>query len=192
MMKFTYSFLVLLAVFIAAVTADTHTSDTKFETYQADPREEDHEAGYYKNPKDQFEDLHNRLQSLTHHIATVQDQLGKLYMRVNELHWRDDENREENRKERVPRQVVEGMDRRLKQIEEKIMTENGFEELGRLVRDHHFSLMGSVHHAVATGAPRLGLLLLIVVAMQIAWAVTYVGYKAWRRGKRVHAHNKYL
>ncbi|KAA8911211.1 hypothetical protein FN846DRAFT_887938 [Sphaerosporella brunnea] len=61
--------------------------------------------------------------------------------------------------------------------------------------------MGIVHHdcnwlmseiAVATGAPRLGLLLLIDVAMQIAWAVTYVGYKAWRRGKRVHAHNKYL
>lgn len=42
--------------------------------YKPEPGEEDHDATYYKTPTEQFKDLHDRLQSMTHHLAQMQYQ----------------------------------------------------------------------------------------------------------------------
>lgn len=71
------------------------------------PEFKDASAETYKTPDQQFTDVHNRLQGMTHHLAAIQSQLGMLYDRLDALTHRHDDMRAEARGTRVPRTQVD-------------------------------------------------------------------------------------
>ena len=87
--------------------------DKDLPSWKLESAEEDHEAGFYKTDKEQFADIHNRLQALTHHLAGMQQQLGVIYDHVDFLHSKEESLRAEFRGTRVPREQIDSMDHRM-------------------------------------------------------------------------------
>lgn len=85
--------------------------EVDFEEYV--PEFKDAPAETYKTPEQQFTDVHNRLQGMTHHLAAIQSQLGMLYDRVDALTHRHDDMRAELRGTRVPRTQVDDMENKM-------------------------------------------------------------------------------
>ncbi|KAF8249846.1 concanavalin A-like lectin/glucanase [Wilcoxina mikolae CBS 423.85] len=176
-----------------------------FEEWHPEAVEEEHDASFYSNQDEQFMDLHNRLQALTHHLADIQNQVGMVYDRIDSLHHKDDEFRAEWRNTRMTREQIDKIDkidRRLGAIE-KLSTEIAgamtskdytlhFEELRKTLNEHHsnllYSVPDSVHQVLAHGGPRIGMMVTIVVLVQVALAVAYVIYKR----RRNSSPKKYL
>lgn len=77
------------------------------------PEFKDAAAETYKTPDQQFSDVHNRLQGMTHHLASIQSQLGMLYDRVDALTHRHDDMRAEMRGTRVPRTQVDDIENKM-------------------------------------------------------------------------------
>jgi len=173
-----------------------------FEDWHTELGEEDHEAAYYKSNEEQFADLHNRLQGLTHHLAAIQSQLGMIYDTVDTLHHKEDEWRQENRGSSVPREQVNKLEARLEGIEKICMQiaqaitskdyTKHFEELRSTLKEHHMNLLHSVPDSVTqvleTGGPKIGMMVTIVVLVQVGLAVAYVIYKK----RRNSSPKKYL
>lgn len=173
-----------------------------FEEWLSEPGEEDHEAMYYKSAEEQFTNLHNRLQGLTHHLAAIQTQLGMIYDTIDTLHHKEDQWRDESRGSNVPREQINKLEARLEVIENismqiaQAMTSKDytqhFEELRNTLKEHHMNLLYSVPDSVtqvlATGGPKIGMMVTIVVLVQVGLAVAYVIYKK----RRNSSPKKYL
>ncbi|KAA8910997.1 concanavalin A-like lectin/glucanase domain-containing protein [Sphaerosporella brunnea] len=176
--------------------------DQAFEKWHAEVGENDHEATYYKTHEEQFADLHNRMQALTHHLASIQNQLGMFYDHIDSLHHKDEEWRQEARHSRPPRDQIDRMDARLQVIENLAMQIAGaitskdytqhFDELRNTLKEHHMNLLysvpESVSHVLTTGGPKIGMMVTIVVLVQVGLAVAYVIYKK----RRNSSPKKYL
>jgi mannose-binding lectin 1 len=173
-----------------------------FEKWHPEPGEEDHEAKYYKSQEEQFADLHNRMQALTHHLAAIQTHLGMIYDRVDALHHKDEEWRQEVRHTRPPRDQIDKMEAKIQVIENLAMQIAGaitskdytqhFDELRNTLKEHHMNLLysvpESVSHVLTTGGPKIGMMVTIVVLVQVGLAVAYVIYKK----RRNSSPKKYL
>ncbi|KAI5779285.1 concanavalin A-like lectin/glucanase domain-containing protein [Geopyxis carbonaria] len=173
-----------------------------FEKWKTEPGEEDHEADFFKTQEEQFQDVHNRLQGLTHHLATIQSQLGMIYDKIDGLHHKEESMRAEYRGRNVPREQIDRMETRIGVIENLNMQianaitskdySHQFENLHKTLREHHSNLLYAVPDTVtqvlATGGPKIGMMLTIVVLFQIALAAAYIIYKR----RRNSSPKKYL
>jgi len=176
--------------------------EQSFHEWRMEYGEEDHEAAYYKSQEEQFSDVHNRLQALTHHMLTLQTHLDIVYDRVGSLHSEEQEMRTELRNARIPREQIDKMDARLARIE-NLATQianaitakdysKHFEELRNTLKEHHSNLLYSVPDTVtqvlATGGPKVGLILTFIAILQVGLAGAYVIYKR----RRNSSPKKYL
>lgn len=129
--------------------------------WELEQGEEDHVASFYNTQTMQFEDIHNRLQALTHHLASLQQQLGKVYDHVDFLHNKEESLRAEYRGTRVPREQIDNIDARVGRME-KLLAEVGtqvmqkdygryFEDLHKTIREQHSNLLYAVPDSVTQG-----------------------------------------
>ncbi|KAI5814234.1 concanavalin A-like lectin/glucanase domain-containing protein [Pyronema omphalodes] len=176
-----------------------------WEEWRPEIYEEDHDASYYKDQASQFADLHNRIQGLTHHLAQLQEQLGMIYDRVDSLHHKEQDARDEQRHSRVlliPREQIDRMEVRLNVVE-RIATDIAsavvakdysahFEDLKKTLNEHHSNLLfhvpDTMHQVLASGGPKIWLMVTIVVFVQVALAGGYIIYKK----RRNSSPKKYL
>ncbi|KZF21495.1 putative lectin family integral membrane protein [Xylona heveae TC161] len=143
----------------------------------------------------QFADLHNRLQLINH-------QMTRLYKEVAYISSKAEERHLELNSKSVPYEQLNTMDRRLQAIENVVLRiqkdvegKDYKEHLTKLqdaLRDTHSSIVESLpqtlSHIVTSSAPRMGLLIFIVVVFQLLLAASYVIYKR----RRANAPKKYL
>ncbi|KAL7276513.1 hypothetical protein RUND412_000504 [Rhizina undulata] len=174
-----------------------HEQDYK----QYEPEVTDQEATVFKTQEEQFSDLHNRLQALTHHLAAIQNQIGMLYDRVDNLQHRHDDFRAEFRGTRVPRDQIDRVDNRLQAVESlAVQIGNAitskdytghFEALHKTLSEHHSNLLYSVPETVQqalSSGPKISLGITIMIVVQVILATAYVVYKR----RRANSPKKYL
>ncbi|RPA94152.1 concanavalin A-like lectin/glucanase [Choiromyces venosus 120613-1] len=166
------------------------------------PEYEDESPEKYKTDHDQFVDVHNRLQGITHHLAAIQSQIGMLYDRVDSLNHRQDDYRSELKGTRIPRSQVDGMEEKMKVIEDLVVqighaiTSNDysqhFEALHKTLENHHSNLLYSVPNkvtqALSTSTPKVGFGVTLLIVFQLVLVVAYIVYKR----RRASSPKKYL
>ncbi|PWW73172.1 concanavalin A-like lectin/glucanase [Tuber magnatum] len=166
------------------------------------PEYEDESPEKYKNEHDQFVDVHNRLQGITHHLAAIQSQIGVLYEKVGSLDHKQDGYRAEFRDTRVPRSQINGMEEKMKAIEDLVVQIGNaitskdytqhFEALHKTLEDHHSRLLytvpNKVTQALTTNTPKVGFGITLLIVFQLVLVVAYVVYKR----KRASSPKKYL
>ncbi|KAK0511748.1 hypothetical protein JMJ35_006321 [Cladonia borealis] len=134
----------------------------------------------------QFQDLHNRLQTLTHSIDSLYNEIRVLA------------DKSEGRHQELSRNVIspdrlDAIDTRLHGIETIVRGYQGqFSGLENSLKDTHSSLaenlpkhMGDL---ITTSAPRMGLLIFVFIGVQLLLAGSYVIYKR----RRANGPKKYL
>ncbi|KAH0612571.1 uncharacterized protein H6S33_008951 [Morchella sextelata] len=160
------------------------------------PEFQDTTAEMYKTPEQQFQDLHDRLQGMTHHMAAIQSQIGMLYDRLDALTHRHDDMRSEMRGTRVPRNQIDNMETKINVIENLAVQignaithkdySHQFDALQRTLKEHHSNLLYSVPdtvtQALSTSGSRLGTYIAILIAFQVFIVAGYVVYKRRRAG----------
>ncbi|KAH8155279.1 uncharacterized protein LAJ45_00289 [Morchella importuna] len=160
------------------------------------PEFQDTSAEMYKTPEQQFQDLHDRLQGMTHHMAAIQSQIGMLYDRLDALTHRHDDMRSEMRGTRVPRSQIDNMETKINVIENLAVQignaithkdySHQFDALQRTLREHHSNLLytvpDTVTQALSTSGSRLGTYIAILIAFQAFIVAGYVVYKRRRAG----------
>jgi len=201
-------------VFKFVITTDSHTPDIKggqqeqqqqqidasgagvgdIPAAMGDPDPADVEAASIRTSDAQFADLHNRLQVMMRHISALNRDLNH-YMHASE-----------SKNEEISRQIAEigpslssrfdllitlgdrmsGIERDLKQIEED--TSGGFsrhvQDLKGAVRESHHTILGTM----ASSAPRIGLLVVVILGSQVLLVVAYAMYKR----RKANGPKKYL
>lgn len=160
------------------------------------PEFQDTAAEMYKTPEQQFQDLHDRLQGMTHHMAAIQSQIGMLYDRLDALTHRHDDMRAEMRGTRVPRNQIDNMETKINVIE-NLAAQIGnaitskdyshqFDALQRTLKEHHSNLLyavpDTVNQALSTSGSKLGTYIAILIAFQVFIVAGYVVYKRRRAG----------
>lgn len=168
----------------------------------------DKPAEEIKSQTDQFADLHNRLQTLSHQVAMVFAELEELGKRIpaepiaaggtggsipnsgNLESKLDFLNRRLDSLEKT----AEGTRKNSENVERMVdITRKGFENIEKLVdtarKDmggqnyhEHFQNLNRALDAVTASAPRMGFFVFLVVGVQVALAASYVIYKRRRGG----------
>ncbi|KAK2594531.1 hypothetical protein QQS21_007750 [Conoideocrella luteorostrata] len=153
----------------------------------------DQPADTFQTSKEQFYDLHNRLQSATHQINSV-------YNAVSKHHQMDEQRHDEMKKavdslrhELAALRQIGDLQAKIKDLESEIhsmhhdmrqkLTTHG-ESLEANLRTHHRSLA----QAVTDSVPGHGKLMVFFVGTQIVLVVGYVVYKR----RRANSPKKYL
>jgi len=166
------------------------------------PEYEDESPEKYKSEHDQFVDVHNRLQGITHHLAAIQSQVGMLYDKVDSLSHKQDGYRAELRETRVPRSQIDGMEEKMKAIEDLVVQignaitskdySQQFEVLHKTLENHHSNLLytvpNKVTQALTTNTPRVGFGITLLIIFQLVLVVAYIVYKR----RRASSPKKYL
>ncbi|CUS10279.1 unnamed protein product [Tuber aestivum] len=165
----------------------------------------------YKNEHDQFVDVHNRIQGITHHLTAIQSQIAILYDKVNSLDHKQDEYRTEFRGAIIPRSQIDGMETKMKAVEELVVQIGNaitskdytqhFEALHRTLENHHSNLLYTVPNkvtqglrvtrvtlALTTNTPKVGFGVTLLIVFQLALVVAYIVYKR----RRASSPKKYL
>lgn len=154
--------------------------------YQQAQQPADTHASQYASQAAQFEDLHNRLQTMAHAIENIQQAVSKLT------------GDSEGRHREISRNVMsadqlKAMDSRIQGIEKTVGDyRKEFSSLQAIFKDSHGNLMQSLPahmtDIIHTKTPRVGLFLFIVVAFQALLAGSYIIYKR----RRAQGPKKYL
>lgn len=168
----------------------------------------DTDADLLKSQNEQFADLHNRLQGLTHQVADMYalfDALGrKIDDRANELASSvSSQSGQQQQQQGAPsRDAIDRIDRRVENIErtvERVLKDVESKDYRQHLSDLQ-STMNSVKGGLTDGlpatlgeivtssAPRMGMFIAVVVAVQIMLAGAYIVYKK----RRDSAPKKYL
>ncbi|GAB7360834.1 hypothetical protein MBLNU230_g0820t1 [Neophaeotheca triangularis] len=157
----------------------------------------DSTADMFHSSQEQFEDLHNRLQGLTHQVANIFSDIDKLSRKMEERH-----NEMLARMPAVPTDTInsmnrklEGMDKTLSRVLRDVESKDYREHLNSLqqavdtmkggLTDHLPDTLGRI---VTASAPRMGMMIFIFVGVQVMLAGAYIVYKRRRAG----APKKYL
>jgi mannose-binding lectin 1 len=104
------------------------------------------------------------MEKQTHHLAQLQQQLGMIYDRVDSLHHKEQDAREEQRHSRVlliPREQIDRMEERLNVVE-RVATDIAsavvskdysahFEDLKKTLNEHHSNLLFHVPDTMHQG-----------------------------------------
>lgn len=152
--------------------------DDEHYTYEADIPDQD--AGKYTSSKAQFEDLHNRLQSVNHHLSTI-------FRQVSHQSTMDERRHEEIstmiHSVKVALEKLSDLDNRIQNVEKEMRsvrseithkvqsTEN---TIKTIVGDTHSYLAAKVEQHAAPGHGRL---IFVIVASQVILFAAYVVYK---------------
>ena len=157
----------------------------------------DKAADEIKSQDAQFEDLHNRLQGLTHQLANIFGEFDALSKKLDQRH-----NEVMGGMPTVPHDAINAMNKRQERMERDIQQLRRDVE-GRDYRQHLNSLQEAVEGVrggitehlpdtlagiVTASAPRMGMFLFIVLAVQVMLAGGYIVYKR----RRANAPKKYL
>ncbi|TPX14321.1 uncharacterized protein E0L32_005517 [Thyridium curvatum] len=161
------------------------------ESYEADLPDE--EAGHITSSKAQFADLHNRLQSVNHHLSTI-------FRSVAQQGQIDETRHEENQRalgelkgllsklDRIGdlEQRIAGLERDLRAVRTDVANtmRNAEHSIKSHVSDHHSTLAETVRGA----APGHGRLIFVILGSQVLLAVAFVVYKR----RRAASPKKYL
>ncbi|RPA78943.1 concanavalin A-like lectin/glucanase [Ascobolus immersus RN42] len=159
-----------------------------FEHYEAEVR--DAPASSFKTQQEQFTDLHNRLQALTHHLSAVQNQIGMVYDKLDSTLGQIEDFRQEARHRRVPREQVDRLEGKMADMDQKLAhleslftskdIEKQFESIHNVLRDHHSNLLYAVPdsvHKVVNSGPRISFGMWILILIQISLVGGFVYYK---------------
>lgn len=161
-------------------------SDYKPEPVKDDPFDSaipDQSADLFTSSKSQFADLHNRIQSVNHHISTIFRSVAKHAQADEQRHMETSRMIDEVKREFSRLDAVADLQRKVDSLEKEI---RGLRtELAGQVRNSEHALKGfmSDHHATLSDnivkhkAPGHGRLLLIVVGSQMMLVGAYVLYK---------------
>lgn len=167
----------------------------EFDNWRDEHGEEDHEAQYYKTHEEQFADVHNRLQALTHHMSTIKSDIGFVYNIVDTIL---------QHQEAIPTEMkrisqstdqtnakitaIENLLHDLKASARSKDYTGHFEDLRNSISEHHTNLLYSVPAQVLAHSSKIGMMLFMVILVQIGLAVAYMLYKR----RRHSSPKKYL
>ncbi|KAK3709948.1 hypothetical protein LTR37_010567 [Vermiconidia calcicola] len=159
----------------------------------------DRMADDIKNQEEQFADLHNRLQGLTHQIANIFVEFEQLSRKLDERHQQILGSMPGG----FPTDKIESMGRRVESMERTLEQVRRDVE-GKDYRDHLEQLNAAIENVrggitdslsadnigriMKTHGPRMGMFLLAVIAVQVMTAGAYILYKR----RRASMPKKYL
>lgn len=134
----------------------------------------------------QFDDLHNRLQ-------TMAQSIDSLFQEVKQLADKSEGRHQELARNVIAADRLSSMDQRLQGIEKTMREYQGqFSSLQGILKDSHSSLVeGLPKHMsdiISTKGPRMGLLLFVFLGCQVLLAGSYVIYKR----RKANGPKKYL
>ncbi|KAF1356598.1 putative lectin family integral membrane protein [Delphinella strobiligena] len=157
----------------------------------------DTDASTISNQAEQFADLHNRLQGMTHQIANIFGEFDKLSQLLNEKH-----NQIVGSIPPSSGDAISALSRRLENIERTVQTIQRDVE-GRDYKEHLNNLQqavegvrggltdnlpDSISQMITTSAPKMGKFIFVVIAFQVILLGAYIVYKK----RRDNAPKKYL
>lgn len=172
-----------------------NNDDTSSSTGESDPYDvADSSAETYSTSAEQFADLHNRLQSMTHHISNVFRTVSK-HARAGEQQKTEVKNLIDTiRNDVLPRlDRINEVDKRISGLEAELramrkdvnqQVKNTERAVQRSLGEHHKTLSGALTEAV----PGHGKLIGVIIGSQVVAAVGYYIYKR----KRQNSPKKYL
>ena len=139
----------------------------------------DHEAEYYTSSKSQFADLHDRLQSVNHHVSTIYRTMAK-YSQVGERRHEEvsrmlSEIRQDLSLLREIKTKIDGLEREVRDVRKEMNNKLKSSEssLKTFLSDHHATISDNIVRA----APGHGKLIFVIVGSQIMLAAAYGLYK---------------
>lgn len=167
----------------------------------------------FKSTGDQFADLHNRLQALSHQIAEVFLELEQIGLKLDDQHG-DIMGSEGTGTNIGLNAKIDGLHRRLENVERiSEYTRNGYENVERIVEysrkgyenieriveytrkqleersyHEHYHRLNEAIETVTASTPRMGFFLIVVIGAQVGLAATYIIYKR----RRARMPKKYL
>lgn len=157
----------------------------------------DTDASTIQRQDEQFADLHNRLQGMTHQIANVFAEFDRLHRVQTDRHM------EVVAKIPPPsNEAIAALSRRLESIERTVQTIQRDVE-GRDYKEHLTNLQNAVEgvrggltdhlpdtisQIITTSAPKMGMFMFVVIAFQVMLVGAYIVYKK----RRNSAPKKYL
>ena len=160
---------------------------------------------FFANQDAEFEDLHNRLQFMSHGIDHVISQVDALSQQSEGQHA-------EVARNVMSADRLEAMDQRIRSIEQTVKDyQEEFRDLHRVLRSSHHMLGESLTEklgnskfsplrigdqnftnalctAITTSSPRTGFLIFVFIGFQLALAASYVVYKR----RKANGPKKYL
>ncbi|KAK5137162.1 hypothetical protein LTR08_000667 [Meristemomyces frigidus] len=148
----------------------------------------DRVADEFKNQDDQFADLHNRMQGMTHQIANIFPEIAQLGQKLEQRH--------DALLAGLPSDALGDLKRRIEGIERtvaQIQRDVEGRDYGKHISDLQMSVEGikggltehlpdTVARLISASAPRMGVFVGIVVAVQILLAGAFIVYKRRRNG----------
>ncbi|SMR54427.1 unnamed protein product [Zymoseptoria tritici ST99CH_1A5] len=157
----------------------------------------DREAKEFKSQTEQFSDLHDRLQAMSHHIAYVFGEI-KTLAESSETQHKESlakntevldavKNMKGSKETGLPPDTI----RQIRELSEKVdkleasmalvsksLDDDHFGKLFKQIEMMHFDVMpAQMKHALQTHTPSLGKLALLLVGTQVVLAAAYVVYK---------------
>ncbi|KAM0719010.1 hypothetical protein Q7P37_004915 [Cladosporium fusiforme] len=162
----------------------------------------DTDADSLKSQNEQFADLHNRLQGLTHQVADMYSLFDVLGRKIDERNQELSSSISQQGQQGPSRDTIDRIDRRIENIERTV--ERVLKDVESKDYRQHLSELQSTINSVKGGltdglpatlgeivtssAPRMGMFIAVVVAVQIMLAGAYIVYKK----RRDSAPKKYL
>ncbi|THW55564.1 concanavalin A-like lectin/glucanase [Aureobasidium pullulans] len=169
----------------------------------------DADASTIKAQADQFADLHNRLQGMTHQIANMFGEFERLSRQMNERHAElmakvagTNAGDSSDKPQQPTGEALLPLSRRVENIERIALAIQRDVE-GKDYREHLTNLQQSIEgvrggltehlpetiaHMISTAAPKMGMFIFVVIAFQVMLAGAYIIYKR----RRANAPKKYL
>ncbi|PHH84712.1 hypothetical protein CDD83_1509 [Cordyceps sp. RAO-2017] len=154
------------------------------------PPPPDEPAAHFKTSQAQFEDLHNRLQGLMHHVSGAWAAVTELQRQAEQRHGETAAALDGLRR---ARDDAGDVPQRLRELEREVRAMRS--DINAKLAAHHDSLQGYLtdHHAtlagtVARAVPGHGRLILVFVGSQLLLVAAYVVYKR----RRASSPKKYL
>ncbi|KAI7197063.1 hypothetical protein KC352_g20669, partial [Hortaea werneckii] len=159
----------------------------------------DRSADEIRNQNEQFADLHNRLQGMTHQVANVFAEFDQLTKRLDDKHQQvmdsvrslqpasgGPSNFEKDLLQDLKRKI-EGIEKVVQQVQRDVESRDYRQHMNDLqlavdnvkgsITDHLPNTLGEL---ISASAPKMGLFVAIIVAVQILLAAVYIIYKRRR------------
>ncbi|KAJ9625689.1 hypothetical protein H2203_004450 [Taxawa tesnikishii (nom. ined.)] len=158
----------------------------------------DVDAAAIKSQEEQFADLHNRLQGLTHQVANIFGEFDRLAKTLNDRH-----SELSAKLGGIPGHEITALSRRIENIERTVQTIQRDVEGTREYKQSLTNLQQAVEgvkggltehlpntlsQIVSTSTPGMGRFVWIIIGFQVVLAAAYVAYKR----RRANSHEKYL
>lgn len=171
----------------------SNTNNKRDTTDDFDDEIPDEDPDMYVTSKEQFQDLHNRLQSTNHQLSSV-------YRSVSRHHQLDEQRHQEMKKlvadlkgDLGKLDEVESLQKRIRDLEKEVRGLRN--DVGKKMRENERFVKGylSDHHAtlsqtIADSMPGSGKLIGIFVFTQVVLVGAYMGYKR----RKANSPKKYL